>query len=123
MHCALKFIFKAFNNEAEYEALMLSFKLAREMKVEFLEIYSDSQLVVCQVIDEYQARGEKMVAYLQKAKDLLSTFSSFKIQQAPRAQNTQLDALARLASTKDAELLEVIPVEFLNESSISLMDP
>ena len=64
-----------------------------------------------------------MVAYLQKAKDLLSTFSSFKIQQGPRAQNTQADALARLASTKDVELLEVIPVEFLNEPSISLIDP
>ena len=59
-----------------------------------------------------------MVAYLQKAKDLLSAFSSFKIWQVPREQNTQADALAWLASTKDAELLEVIPVEFLNTPSI-----
>ena len=64
------------------------------MKVESLEIYSDSQLVVCQVTDEYQAQGEKMAAYLQKAKDLLSTFSSYTIQQVLRAQNAQADALA-----------------------------
>ena len=64
-----------------------------------------------------------MAAYLQKAKDLLSAFSFFKIQQVPRAQNTQADALAWLASTKDAKLLEVIPVEFLNEPSIPSMDP
>ena len=63
-----------------------------------------------------------MAAYQQKAKDLLSAFSSFKIQQVPRAQNTQVNALARLASTKDAELLEVIP-EFFNEPSIPSMDP
>ena len=30
--------------------------------------------------------------------------------------------MARLASTKDAELLEVIPVEFLNEPSIHMTD-
>ena len=64
------------------------------MKVESLEIYNDSQLVVCQVTDEYQAQGEKMAAYLQKAKDLLSTFSSYTIQQVLRAQNAQADALA-----------------------------
>ena len=119
MHCALSFGFKASNNEAKYEALIAGLKLAREMKVESLEIYSDSQLVFCQVTDEYQAQGEKIAAYLQKAKDLLSAFSYFKIQQVPRVQNTQADALARLASIKDVELLEVIPIEFLNEPSIS----
>ena len=51
-----------------------------------------------------------MAAYLKKAKDLLSAFSSYTIQQVPRAQNAEADALARLASTKDAELLKVIPV-------------
>ena len=54
MHCALRFGFKASNNEAEYEALIVGLKLAREMKVESLEIYNDSQLIVYQVTDEYQ---------------------------------------------------------------------
>ena len=79
MHYALRFGFQASNNEAEYEALIVGLKLAKEMKVESLEIYSDSQLIVCQVTNEYQARGEKMTAYLQKSRDLLSVFSSFKI--------------------------------------------
>ena len=64
MHCAFRFNFKAFNNEAEYKALIVGLNLAKEMKVESLDIYNDSQLVVCQIIDEYQVRGEKMVAYL-----------------------------------------------------------
>ena len=88
MHCVLRFDFKTSNNEAEYEALIAGLKLAKEMKVESPEIYSDSQLVVCQVTDEYQARGEKMAAYLHKAKDFLRTFSSYTIQQVPRAQYT-----------------------------------
>ena len=64
MHCTLKFGFKASNNEAEYEALIARLNLAKEMKVESLEIYSDSQLVICQVTNEYQALGEKMESYL-----------------------------------------------------------
>ena len=63
-----------------------------------------------------------MAAYLQKAKDLLSAFSSYTIQQVPRAENTQVEALARLASTKNAELLEVTPIEFLDKPSIHLVD-
>ena len=118
MFCTLRFGFKASNNEVENEALIVGLNLAKEMKVESLEIYSDSQLFVCQGTNKYQVRGEKMVAYLQKAKDILSTFISYTLQQVIRAQNTQVDALAWLASTKDAELLEFIPVEFLNEPSI-----
>ena len=64
IHCALKFGFNDSNNDAEYEALIVRLELAKEMKVESLDIFSDSQLVVCQINDEYQAREEKMAAYL-----------------------------------------------------------
>ena len=84
MHCTLKFRFKASNNEAEYEVLIAGLNLAKEINVESLEIYSDSQLFFCHITDEYQARGEKMAAYLQKAKDLLKFFSSYTIHQVPR---------------------------------------
>ena len=97
MHCALKFSFKASNNKAEYETLIVGLSLTKEMKVESLKIYSDSQLVVYQITDEYQAQGEKNAAYLQKAKDLLKSFSSYTMHQVPRSQNIhQVDALARL---------------------------
>ena len=42
MNCALSFGFKASNNEAEYEALIAGLELAKEMKVESLDIFSDS---------------------------------------------------------------------------------
>ncbi|GKV15219.1 hypothetical protein SLEP1_g26021 [Rubroshorea leprosula] len=54
---ALKFNFDATNNMAEYEALLLGLQLATELKVEAIQIYSDSQLVVnqvnsvCEVVD------------------------------------------------------------------------
>ena len=64
MHYALRFGFKASNNKVEYEALIVRLNLTKEMKVESLEIYSDSLLVVNQIRDKYQVRGEKMAAYL-----------------------------------------------------------
>ena len=38
MHCALRFGFKASNNEAEYEMLIVALKLTKKMKVESQEI-------------------------------------------------------------------------------------
>ena len=43
------------NNETEYEALIARLNLVKEIKVESFKIYSDSQLIVCQVTSEYQA--------------------------------------------------------------------
>ena len=42
MNCALRFGFKASNYEAEYEALIAGLELAKEIKVESLDIFSDS---------------------------------------------------------------------------------
>ena len=54
-HCAIRFDFTASNNEAEYEALLAGLRLARDMNIKVLHIYSDSQLVVNQFMGEYQA--------------------------------------------------------------------
>ena len=81
--CALKFGFKASNNKAEYEAFLGGLRLAKEMKVGYLQIFSDSQLVVKQVTEEYQARGERMAAYLKSAQVLLKSFDRFVFVQGP----------------------------------------
>ena len=68
---ALRFGFHASNNEAEYEAVIAGLNLAHSLKVDQLEVHSDSQLVVRQIEDTYEAKSEKMVLYLQKVRDLL----------------------------------------------------
>ena len=59
MHCALRFRFKASNNKVEYEELIVGLNLAKEMKVESLEVYSDSQLIVCQLQKSTKLRVRK----------------------------------------------------------------
>ena len=43
---AVKLKYNATNNAAEYEALITGIKIAIEVKIENLKVYSDSQLVV-----------------------------------------------------------------------------
>ena len=55
----LRFGFQASNNEAEYEAVIAGLNLAHSMEVDQLEVCSDSQLVVRQIEDTYEGKGEK----------------------------------------------------------------
>ena len=68
--------------------------------------------------DIYVARADRMVAYLEKAKGLMETFPIAFIEVIPQSKNTNVDASEKLASTRDAKLLDAISVEFLAEPSI-----
>ncbi|KAL0458758.1 UNVERIFIED_CONTAM: hypothetical protein Slati_0503000 [Sesamum latifolium] len=58
---AIKFDFKASNNEAEYEALVIGMRMAHEAGARHLLAYSDSQLVAKQVEGTYEAKEENMI--------------------------------------------------------------
>ena len=57
---ALRFKFFVTNNGAEYEALIAGLKIAKELEVDRLQVYSDSQLVVGQVSRNYEAWEDSM---------------------------------------------------------------
>jgi ribonuclease HI len=90
--------FPASNNEAEYEALISGLKTAEALGIEELVIYSDSQLVVNQLSEEYEARDDRMRTYLSSAVGLIKGFKAIRVEHIPREQNAHADALAGLAS-------------------------
>ncbi|XP_027182223.1 uncharacterized protein LOC113780640 [Coffea eugenioides] len=112
---ALRFDFPATNNEAEYEALIAGLQLARRLGAQQIHVRSDSQLVVCQVLGEYEAKDETMQRYLSKVHQLTAYFESFEILRIPRSQNRRADALSRLASTSFSDLNKTVLVEVLDE--------
>ena len=59
----------------------MGLRIAKELKAKAIHCYSDSQLVVNQILGEYQARGTKMAAYLEKAKTSLEHFEFYAIEQ------------------------------------------
>ena len=81
----LRFGFRASNNEAKYEAIIARLNLAHSMEVDWLEVCSDSQLVVKQIEDTSEAKGEKMILYLKKVRELLRKFVLVQVRHIPRA--------------------------------------
>ena len=59
-----------------------------------------------------------MTTYLEKAKEKLNSFSTASIEVIPRNKNSNVDALAKLASTTDSKLLDAVFVKSLVEPSI-----
>ena len=55
----LRFEFQASNNEAKYEVVIVGLNLAHSMEVDKFEVCSDSQLVVRQIEDTYEAKVKK----------------------------------------------------------------
>ncbi|XP_074336054.1 uncharacterized protein LOC141673222 [Apium graveolens] len=102
--------FKATNNEAEYEALIMGLTIAKDMKIKTVYVNCDSLLIVNHVKGSYEAKDPKMVAYLNIAKRLKNHFDNFSIQQIPRENNVQADTLARLGAVSKGLDLNNIPV-------------
>ncbi|KAL2487305.1 Uncharacterized protein Adt_32061 [Abeliophyllum distichum] len=64
-----------------------------------------------------------MVAYLKKAKNLISYLEVFELLQISRIENGYADDLSKLASSKDSDLMRAIPVEKLSKPSIDEAAP
>jgi ribonuclease HI len=90
------------NNEAEYEALLTGLRIAKELGANRLKIRSDSQLIVGQVNGDYEAREDRMTKYLKLVRNAMKWFDQVMLVQVPREQNTEADALAKLASSDEA---------------------
>lgn len=72
---AIKLDFKASNNEAEYEALIRGLETASQLGGRDLRAFSDSQLVVQQFREKFEAQEEKMAQYVRKVQTLMSSFA------------------------------------------------
>ncbi|GJR78611.1 reverse transcriptase domain-containing protein [Tanacetum coccineum] len=116
---ALRFQFKATNNEAEYEALIAGLWIAKKMGVQNLQVNVDSKLVVNQVNETYIAKETDMVKYLEKVKTLAKAFWEFSINQVSRKENKKADALSKMTSTSFVHLSKQVLVEELKEKSVN----
>ena len=96
---AIRLGFPASNNEAEYEALLSELDLVLTLFVFKLRIYSDSQLVVRHIQEEYGVRDERMTRYLTKVKDTLQRLGEWTIEKVHQADNVRADALVGIVAS------------------------
>ncbi|XP_073103292.1 uncharacterized protein [Elaeis guineensis] len=99
MEYALWFEFSATNNEAEYEILIVGLRLAKDMRVKHLKVFSDSQPVTEQVKGKYEAQEENIKRYLEH-------------------KNTRVDALSKLTASQPSEVQNETYIEVLENSSL-----
>jgi len=106
---ALRFAFKASNNQVEYKALIAGMLLAKEMGAQSQSTKNDSLLVTSQVTGEYQAKDPHMAVYLGYVQALKGSFAAFELVHVPREQNARAVLLAKLASSgKGARMMAII---------------
>lgn len=115
---ALRFHFQTSNNEVKYKVLIAGLHMAKGLRASYIQIFSDSQLIVNKITNEYQAKDIRMEKYLSKTKALLVHFQDYQIRQIPRSENFNAYALAKLASTYEADLARLVLVEILNTPTI-----
>ncbi|GJT60016.1 reverse transcriptase domain-containing protein [Tanacetum coccineum] len=110
-------VWTLFTDGAKYEALLAGLRIARKMKVSGIEVKVDSKLVANQINGTYEATKESMIKYLAKAKEFISEFKTFSIENIPREDNQKANILSKLATVPFSHLTKEILVEVLNEQS------
>ncbi len=95
------------NNVAEYRALLLGLRHARELGVSDVEVVNDSELIAKQINGQYKVKHPAMRPLYLDAMSALRGFERWTVRTVPRAQNAEADALvnAALDQTRDAGAL------------------
>ncbi|MFQ6614515.1 MAG: ribonuclease HI family protein [Fidelibacterota bacterium] len=88
------------NNEAEYLALIRGIELARDLNIDSLQIFADSELVVRQINGIYKVKHPNMIPLYRRVLHRLKAFEEWSIQHIPREQNTRADELSKEGLSK-----------------------
>ena len=73
------------NNQAKYKAILKRLHLLHEVKVEAIEVFGDSQLIINQLIDLYECKEDTLRGYYNECQRLLKEFPHVSLQHIPRS--------------------------------------
>ena len=96
------FLGHATNNVAEYAGLVEALTVAHDEGATHVEIVSDSELLVKQMLGIYRVKHPNLIPLYEKAKAMARRFASFKIRHTLRAGNKDADRLANVAIDRAA---------------------
>eukprot|EP00253_Pinus_taeda_P005487 PITA_05487 len=96
LSCRLEF--ECTNNTAEYEALVQELYKSISLKVQYLKVFGDSEIVIKQVRNTIHCLSNHLKHYQSLVQELLSHFLAFNISPIPRSQNAVADLVANVAS-------------------------
>jgi len=82
------------NNVAEYQALILGLKMARNLGVRKIQVFADSELLVRQLNGQYRVKAPHLLPLWEEARKALQGFETHAISHVPRELNYLADRLA-----------------------------
>jgi len=90
-----KYFKRCTNNYAEYSALLLALHWLSRIKDNNyqIKIYSDSLLLVKQIIGKYKVKSKNLKPLHKKAQALIKNLPAFKFEHIPREKNKIADGL------------------------------
>lgn len=92
-----RYLGEATNNVAEYMALVIGLEEALELGASEVEVRSDSELVVRQMLGEYRVRNQRLRELHERAHGLARRFEHVAYVHLRREKNLDADRLANLA--------------------------
>jgi ribonuclease HI len=82
------------NNEAEYLAAAMGLTAAQQFGVQHIILRADSQLLVRQVMGQYQVRNARIVPLFRALMQVAKSYESFTAEHVRRELNAAADAQA-----------------------------
>ena len=79
IHLSYKINFKTTNNVAEYEALLLGVKAAKDMGIMCVKIFRNTDLIIQQVNNTFQTKNIRLKAYREEVWKLRDSFMFFEL--------------------------------------------
>jgi ribonuclease HI len=101
-----KFLGVCTNNHAEFTALLLALKAAKNLRALELQIYADSLLLVKQFLGEYKIKSPNLKDLMTEIRQAARGFETVDITHVPREKNKEADKLVNAAL--DAELKHAV---------------
>jgi dinuclear metal center YbgI/SA1388 family protein len=85
------------NNVAEYQALLTALEIAEHLGASQVQVVSDSELLVRQMLGQYKVKNEGLKPLFEQARRQAAGFKRFAIKHVERKENARADALVNKA--------------------------
>jgi ribonuclease HI len=97
-------MFPAYNNAAEYEALLHGLNIDVSLGIKKLMVYGDSVVVIIQVNKDWDCSIDSMDSYYATVRKLKDKFESLEFHHIEMDHNAAVDALSKLWSSRAQEI-------------------
>jgi len=101
-----RYIGKATNNVAEYNALITAMEEAKKLGATRIKVRGDSELVVRQMTGVYRVKHPDLIPLHREATQLFNSFASASIEHNYREKNELADRLGNLAMDRRADVTD-----------------